>query len=146
MAFVGSLYFGSAADLETKLKVVYEHGSSFILRFNSLSAVDITSLEVLENFITRAAQENKKVALYGVHPDLMIMLIRSNILGHVGEANVFTPEDEILATSCRLDVCYQMQERASVRKEANTRQVEKATRRLSPSTLAEFVKDAGSRK
>ncbi|MDR3591249.1 MAG: SulP family inorganic anion transporter [Negativicutes bacterium] len=143
VAFVGSLYFGSAADLEAKLKVIYEHGSSFVLRFNSLSAVDITSLEVLENFITRAAREDKKVALYGVHPDLMIMLIRSNILGHVGEANVFTPEDEVLAASCRLDVCYQMQERASLRKEANTQQVEKATRRLSPSTLVDFIRENG---
>jgi len=141
VAFVGSLYFGSAADLEAKLKDIYEHGSNFVLRFNSLSAVDITSLEVLENFITRAAREDKKVALYGVHPELMIMLIRSNILGHVGEENVFTPEDEMLATSCSLDVCYQMQERASVRKEANSQQVQKATRRLSPSTLLDFVKD-----
>jgi sulfate permease, SulP family len=143
VAFVGSLYFGSAADLEAKLKDIYEHGSSFVLRFNSLSAIDITSLEVLENFITRAAREDKKVALYGVHPDLMIMLIRSNILGHVGEENVFSPEDEMLATSCRLDVCYQMQERASMRKDANTQQIRKATRRLSPSTLLDFFKDAG---
>ncbi|MDR3561202.1 MAG: SulP family inorganic anion transporter [Negativicutes bacterium] len=143
VAFVGSLYFGSAADLEAKLGDIYEHAASFVLRFNSMSAIDITSLEVLENFITRAVREDKKVALYGVRPELMIMLIRSNILGHVGEENVFTPEDEMLATSCQIDVCYQMQERASQRKEANLQTIEKATRRLSPSTLLDFVKDAG---
>jgi sulfate permease, SulP family len=128
--FVGDLYFGMSADLEEKLSHIYDDLQDVILRFNHVSVIDITSLEVIENFITRALREGKNVYLYGVQPKLMSMLIRSNILGHVGEDNVLTPEDEMMGVVCESNVCYELQKLASQKKAEKYQMVKKMTNNL----------------
>ena len=55
----GNLYFGSASDLEEKLQEVYNKAKIFILRMKSVSTVDITALEALQNFILQVKKSGE---------------------------------------------------------------------------------------
>lgn len=91
----GNLYFGNSSDLEEKLNSAYGHAGIYILKFNSVSYMDITAMETIENFIIRAKREGKKVLLCGIRPGLKEMLERSHIVGHVGLNNIFLAENEV---------------------------------------------------
>ncbi len=101
----GNLYFGSSADLERKLSDSYSDSKVFLIRFAGVSIVDITALEVIESFINRALEEDKRVILSGVTPKILKMLNKMHIADHVGIDNIFMDEDEVFATSGKdLDV------------------------------------------
>lgn len=91
----GNLYFGNSSDLEEKLNCTYGQAGIYILKFNSVSYMDITAMETIENFIIRAKREGKKVLLCGIRPGLKEMLERSHIVGHVGLNNIFLAENEV---------------------------------------------------
>lgn len=95
----GNLYFGSATDLEQKLDGVMDEASVYLLRFKGVSVIDITSLDVIENFIKRAHTAGKKVMLSGVTTNIRILLEKANLIERLGEENVFMVSDEIFASS-----------------------------------------------
>lgn len=97
----GNLYFGSAADLECKLSSAYSASKAFVLRFKNVTTADISSLEVIENFVNRANREGKKVLLSGVRPEIRKLLEKSHLIGHVGRENIFVSETEVFASSVR---------------------------------------------
>lgn len=95
----GNLYFGSSADLEKKLSDSYSKSKVFLIRFKGVSVIDITALEVIEAFIDRALEEDKRVILSGVTPKINNMLNKMHIIDHVGKENIFMENDEVFATS-----------------------------------------------
>ncbi|GBF33047.1 sulfate permease [Desulfocucumis palustris] len=97
----GNLYFGSSADLEQKLNDVYSDARVLVVKFTGVTMMDITSLEVIEGFISRVLKEGKKVLLCDVRPSIKRMMEKSHILSMVGEGNVFVTEEEVLASSAK---------------------------------------------
>lgn len=97
----GNLYFGSSADLENKLTSAYNDSKVFILRFKNVLAADITALEVIESFISRAQRDGNNVILSDVSPEIKKMMEKAHIIHHVGEENVFMTEQEIFASSTK---------------------------------------------
>ncbi|MDO0824594.1 SulP family inorganic anion transporter [Desulfosporosinus nitroreducens] len=95
----GNLYFGSSADLDKKLSDSYSNSKVFLIRFKSVLIIDITALEVIEGFINRALEEEKRVILSGVTPKILRMLDKMHIVNHVGQENIFMEDDEVFATS-----------------------------------------------
>ncbi len=95
----GNLYFGSSADLEKKLSDGYSDSKVFLIRFKGISVIDITALEVVEAFVTRALGDGKRVILSGVTPKIHKMMDKMHMIQHVGAENVFMEDDEIFATS-----------------------------------------------
>jgi len=95
----GNLYFGSSADLDKKLSDSYSNSKVFLIRFKGVSIIDITALEVIEAFINRSLEEDKRVILSGVTPKILKMLNKMHIIDHVGKENIFMEDDEVFATS-----------------------------------------------
>ena len=95
----GNLYFGSSADLEKKLTDGYSDSKVFLIRFKGISVIDITALEVVEAFVTRALGDGKRVILSGVTPKIHKMMDKMHMIEHVGAENVFMEDDEVFATS-----------------------------------------------
>jgi len=95
----GNLYFGSSADLEKKLSDSYSDSKVFLIRFKGVSIIDITALEVIEAFINRSLEVDKRVILSGVTPKILKMLNKMHIVDHVGKENIFMEEDEVFSTS-----------------------------------------------
>jgi SulP family sulfate permease len=95
----GKLYFGSAADLEHKLDCAYTDSKVFVLRFNNVTDMDISSIEIVENFISRADREGKKVLFSGVRPEIRKRIEKCNLISHMGPENIFPAEREIFSSS-----------------------------------------------
>lgn len=91
----GNLYFGNSSDLEEKLNSVYGSAGIYILKFKSVSMIDITAMEIIENFINRVHGEDKKVLLCGIKPDLKEKMEKCHITSCVGEQNIFLAENEV---------------------------------------------------
>ncbi len=95
----GNLYFGSSADLDKKLSDSYSNSKVFLIRFKGVSMIDITALEVIEAFINRGLEDEKRVILSGITPKILNMLDKMHIIDHVGKENIFMEDDEVFATS-----------------------------------------------
>ena len=95
----GNLYFASSADLDEKLNNFYSAGSMvIIIRFKHVYYMDITALEVIENFIQRALADGKKIMLSGVRQEILPLLESAHILSLVGKENVFPAEKEVFGS------------------------------------------------
>ncbi|MHB8158504.1 MAG: SulP family inorganic anion transporter, partial [Desulfocucumaceae bacterium] len=95
----GSLYFGSAMDLDEKMNRMYSAESRvFVINFKHVSYIDITALEIIESFIKRARNEERRVILCGVSDQILISLEKGHILGLVGAEAVFMCEREIFGS------------------------------------------------
>jgi Sulfate permease and related transporters (MFS superfamily) len=97
----GNLYFGSAGDLEAKLDALVGVASVFILRMKTVVTIDVTSLEALKVFVSRAKAAGAVVLLCGVSSGLNSMLLKSELAAEIGEQNIFLSEDEVFASSQR---------------------------------------------
>lgn len=95
----GNLYFGSSADLDKKLSEFYTDSEVFLIRFKGVSIIDITALEVIETFINRSLQENRRVILSGITPKIQKMLNKMRIIELVGKENIFIEDEEVLVPS-----------------------------------------------
>jgi SulP family sulfate permease len=95
----GNLYFGCSADLEEKLSTVHSQAEVYIIRFAEVSIVDITAMEIVENFINHVKHDGKRVILSGVNDNVYYMLEKMNITKHIGEENIFRLGDETVAFS-----------------------------------------------
>lgn len=103
----GSLYFGCAADLGHKLEEAYSDSKAFILRFDNVTAADISAIEVIEHFVNRATSEGKKVMLSGVSPDIKKIIEKCHLIDHIGPENIFMSEKVVFAPSTRsLEAAY----------------------------------------
>ncbi|WP_347491254.1 SulP family inorganic anion transporter [Desulfoscipio sp. XC116] len=91
----GNLFFGNSSDLEEKLNQAYGQAGIYIIRFKSVTQLDITSMEVIENFINKVHKQGHKVLLCGIRPKLEEALRKCHITGHVGENNVFIAKSEV---------------------------------------------------
>ncbi|MTI84474.1 MAG: SulP family inorganic anion transporter [Firmicutes bacterium] len=90
----GNLYFGNSSDLEEKLSLTRGDARVYILKFKGVSLLDITAMEVIENFIERAQHEGKKVLLCGIRPELKEKMQRCHLTKCVGENNIFLAGNE----------------------------------------------------
>jgi len=91
----GNLYFGNASDLEEKLSLTRGNARVYILKFKGVSIIDITAMEVIENFIEKVQHDDKKVLLCGIRPELKEKLERCHVTKCVGEHNVFLADNEV---------------------------------------------------
>jgi len=91
----GNLFFGNASDLEEKLNLACGNAKVYILKFKGVSLIDITAMEVIENFIHRVQQEGKKVLLCGIRLELKEKMEKCHITKCVGEHNVFLADNEV---------------------------------------------------
>ncbi|MFZ5595981.1 MAG: SulP family inorganic anion transporter [Bacillota bacterium] len=95
----GNLYFGSSMDLDEKLSSTSASGARvLIVNLKHVSFIDVTSLEVIENFIARASNNGQKVILCDIHSRIMPLLEKAHIIDAVGKENVFMAEKEILGS------------------------------------------------
>lgn len=97
----GDLYFGSAADLEEKLRKVLDdpYTAICILRMKRINVVDVSAFEIVENFIATEQKRGKKVLLCGVEANLKKFLDKLGITAMVGEENIFPAEAEVYAST-----------------------------------------------
>ena len=95
----GSLYFGSAEDLESKLESLRDKSRVFILRMKRVQTIDITSLDALKTFIGRVKAAGGTVFLCGVSAGLNSILINSELAGEIGADHIFLSEGTLLASS-----------------------------------------------
>jgi len=95
----GNLYFGSAYDLENKLNMLADKSRIFILRMKHVITIDVTSLEVIEDFIKSVKESGGSVIICGVTSGLNSMLINSNLISAIGAENVFMSEEELFVSS-----------------------------------------------
>ena len=97
----GNLYFGSASDLESKLELVSDQAKVYILRLKQVISIDVTSMEIVKQFIHRARQFGAQVLVCGVHDGMNEMLSKSDMLAEVSPENVFIAEHEVFASSTK---------------------------------------------
>ena len=97
----GDLYFGSATDLEEKLRKVLEDPNTAIciIRLKRINVVDISAFEVVENFIKRSMKRGRKVLLCGVGLKMKKFLDKLGITEIVGTENVFLAEEQVYAST-----------------------------------------------
>ena len=95
----GTLYFGSAEDLETKLEGLVDKAKVFIVRMKYVTTIDLTSINALKTFIRAVKEVGGSIILSGVKSELSSMLENSNVTTDIGEDNVFMSENEIFASS-----------------------------------------------
>jgi len=95
----GNLYFGSAYDLENKLDMLEDKSRIFILRMKHVITIDVTSLEVIEDFIKSVKESGGSVIICGVTSGLNSMLINSNLISAIGAENIFMSEEGLFASS-----------------------------------------------
>ena len=91
----GNLYFGSATDLEQKLSNAINGSSVYELNFSGVTLMDMTSLEIIENFINRVLSEEKRIILTGINSNIKTMLDKADITKHVGSTNIFMQDDAL---------------------------------------------------
>lgn len=97
----GNLYFGSASDLESKLDSLSGMADVFILRLKQVISIDVTSMEIVRNFIHQVRLAGSQVVVCGLHGGLDSMIARSDMLGEVPEEDRFFSEDEVFASSTK---------------------------------------------
>lgn len=98
----GDLYFGSSMDLDEKLERASSVGSRvMVVNMGSVSSIDVTSLEIIENFVKRSSKEGRKVIISGVRPGIYRSLEKAHITGLVGKDSVFMSEREIFGSLAR---------------------------------------------
>jgi len=90
----GNLFFGNSSDLEEKLNLTRGNARVYILKFKGVSLIDITAMEVIENFIERVHHERKKILLCGIQPELKEKMQRCHLTKCVGESNIFLAGNE----------------------------------------------------
>jgi sulfate permease, SulP family len=97
----GDLYFGSAQDLQDKLREVTEHtdASVYILRLKRVNVVDVSAFEVIEAFVDRAVERGQHILLCGVSPAMARFIRKVGLAQRIGEANIFPAEDTIYAST-----------------------------------------------
>ncbi|MFH1708082.1 MAG: sodium-independent anion transporter [Planctomycetota bacterium] len=97
----GDLYFGSASDLQDKLREVADQPGTqvYILRLKRVNVVDISAFEVVESFIEKALEEKRHVLLCGVSPAMARFIAKIGLAARVGEANIFPAEETIYAST-----------------------------------------------
>ncbi|OGV81084.1 MAG: hypothetical protein A3K19_17315 [Lentisphaerae bacterium RIFOXYB12_FULL_65_16] len=97
----GHLYFGVADDLAKKLGGLPGKAKVYILRLRRVTAIDITSLEVLDAFIRRTRQGGGTVLLCGVQQDMRTILTNTRLAERIGQENIFFSEDELFDSTRR---------------------------------------------
>ena len=97
----GDLYFGSASDLQDKLRLVREHtdATAYVLRLKHVNVVDISAFEVVESFVEQARACGKVVLFCGVSAPMARFLRKTGLTACVGEANVLPAEDTLYAST-----------------------------------------------
>lgn len=95
----GSLYFGSAYDLEERLDSLVEKSKVFILRLKYVTNVDLTSLNALKIFMRTVKETGGILIISGVKSDLSSILEKLNLVSDIDAENIFMSEDEIFAFS-----------------------------------------------
>jgi SulP family sulfate permease len=97
----GDLYFGSASDLQDKLREVVEQtdAKAFILRLKRVNVVDISAFEVVEGFVEKALEKNKHILLCGISPAMGRFISKIGLAHKIGEENVFLAEDTVYAST-----------------------------------------------
>lgn len=99
----GDLYFGSASDLQDKLREVADQTDAkvFILRMKRVNVVDISAFEVVEGFIENNLDKKKHVLLCGISPAMGRFIRKIGLARKIGEGNIFPAEDTVYASTTR---------------------------------------------
>ena len=97
----GDLYFGSATDLQDKLRLVAEHtdATAYVLRLKRVNVVDISAFEVVESFVEQARANGKLVLFCGVNAPMARFLRKTGLTACVGEENVLLAEETLYAST-----------------------------------------------
>lgn len=97
----GDLYFGSAADLEEKMRPIVQEPNAqvCIIRLKRINVVDISAFEALEGVIRRLLASGKTVLLCGVSDSLKRFIDAVGLTALVGEDHIFLAEDRIYASA-----------------------------------------------
>jgi sulfate permease, SulP family len=99
----GDLYFGSATDLEQKLRRILDdpQTSVCILRLKGINVIDISAFEIVENFIEHSLKKGRQILLCGVGNDMKKFLDKLGIINKVGAGNVFLAEDQVFSSTSK---------------------------------------------
>jgi SulP family sulfate permease len=97
----GDLFFGSASDLQDKLRQVADHTAArvFILRLKRVNVVDVSAFEIVESFIEKTLARNGHVILCGVSPAMGRFVRRIGLARLIGEENIFPEEGTIYSST-----------------------------------------------
>lgn len=97
----GDIYFGSASDLEQKLRRIGEDREVkvCILRLKRVNVVDVSGFAVVESFVRSSLQQGRKVLLCGLSETLKELLDKMGLTSLVGDDNVFLAEERIYASA-----------------------------------------------
>ncbi len=97
----GDLYFGSAQDLQEKLRQVVEQTEArvYILRLKRVNVVDVSAFEVIESFVDTAVGQGRHVLLCGVSPAMSRFVRKIGLGARIGEDNIFPAEETLYAST-----------------------------------------------
>ncbi|OAT86545.1 SulP family inorganic anion transporter [Desulfotomaculum copahuensis] len=92
----GNLYFGLASDLERRLDdFAMGNAKVFIMRFRNVSAIDVTALEVIRNFVRNTINDGKAVLFSDVNQETYDILDRAGIVKMTGKENIFLKSNDL---------------------------------------------------
>ena len=97
----GDLYFGSAYDLQDKLRQVTDHTDAqvYILRLKRVNVADVSAFEIVENFIEKALARQRHVLLCGVSAPMHRFIDKIGLARKIGADNIFPAEATIYAST-----------------------------------------------
>jgi SulP family sulfate permease len=102
--FEGDLYFGAAADMESKLDNLYGHAKGFLLRMKHVNNIDVTSIEVLHHFVHAAHRDGAEIMVSGITESVYNILKRNGLVDLIGEDNFVFAKDYLMeSTNYALD-------------------------------------------
>jgi SulP family sulfate permease len=84
----GPFLFGTTDKLETATRDLSRLGDVVILRLRNMTAIDATGLHALEQFAERLRKTGRNLLLCGARDQPAQLIARSDLLTHVGPANV----------------------------------------------------------
>jgi SulP family sulfate permease len=97
----GDLYFGSATDLQDKLRQVAARtdAAAYVLRLKRVNVVDISAFEVVEAFVEQARARGRHVLFCGVSAPMARFLRKTGLADLVGGENILPAEETLYVST-----------------------------------------------
>lgn len=84
----GPFFFGAANKFKDTLSIVKRPPLVLILRMRHIAFMDATALRAFEEMLDKAVQDNTRVLLSGVRPELKTVLDKTGLADRIGEENL----------------------------------------------------------
>ena len=92
----GPFFFGAVSTFREQVESMLGHPKVLILRLSNVPAIDSTALHALRQVVRSARKHGTLVLLADVHAQPMVALVRSDVIGEIGQDVLFANLDDAL--------------------------------------------------